>query len=139
MATSSVLFVCIHNAGRSQMAAGFLTRLGGDAIEVASAGTAPADALNPAVIAAMLEEGIDLREEEPKAVSPELLQQAGLVITLGADLRAMTAMAGAGTRFQDWDLPESAGLRLDAVRPVRDAIKARVLALLAELNAPAAA
>lgn len=139
MVTSSVLFVCIHNAGRSQMAAGFLTQLSGGSIEVASAGTAPADALNPAVIAAMLEEGIDLRDEEPKAVSPELLQQAGLVITLGADLRAMTGAAVAGTRFVDWDLPESAGLRLDAVRPIRDAIKARVLALLVELNAPAAA
>ena len=134
MAISSVLFVCTHNAGRSQMAAAFLAHLSGGSIEVASAGTAPADALNPAVIAAMLEEGIDLRDEEPKAVGTESVQQADLVITLGADLRALT-----GTRFQDWDLPESAGLRLDAVRPIRDAIKARVLVLLEELNAPAAA
>lgn len=134
MAVGSVLFVCTHNAGRSQMAAGFLAHLSGGSIEVASAGTAPADALNPAVIAAMLEEGIDLRDEEPKAVGTESVQQADLVITLGADLRALT-----GTRFRDWDLPESAGLRLDAVRPIRDAIKARVLLLLEELNASAAA
>lgn len=135
MAISSVVFVCTHNAGRSQMAAGFLSHLSGGSIAVDSAGVAPADALNPAVIAAMLEEGIDLRDEEPKAVSPELLQQADLVITLGADLRALAG----GAVFADWDLPESTGLRLAAVRPIRDAIKARVLTLLAELNAPAAA
>ena len=134
MATRSVLFVCTHNAGRSQMAAGYLTHLSGGSLEVASAGTAPADALNPAVIAAMLEEGIDLRDEEPKAVGPEMVQQADLVITLGADLRAL-----AGVAVQYWDLPESTGLRLEAVRPIRDAIKERVLVLLDELNAPAAA
>jgi arsenate reductase (thioredoxin) len=135
MAARSVLFVCTHNAGRSQMAAGFLAHLSGGAIEVSSAGTAPGDALNPAVVAAMLEEGIDLRQEEPRAVSVELLRDADLVISLGADLRGLPR----GLTYADWDLPESTGLRLDAVRPIRDAIKARVLALLSELNAPAAA
>lgn len=135
MAVDSVLFVCVSNAGRSQMAAGFLTQLSDGSITVESAGTEPADALNPAVVAAMLEEGIDLREEEPKAVSTEMLLQAGRVITLGVDLRPLSG----GVRYDDWDLPESGGLQLAQIRPIRDAIKTRVLALLAELNAPAAA
>ncbi len=135
MAINSVLFVCVSNAGRSQMAAGFLTQLSGGSIAVESAGTEPADALNPAVIAAMLEEGIDLRDEEPKAVSPDMLWQADKVITLGVDLRPLSG----GVRFDDWDLPESGGLQLAELRPIRDAIKARVLTLLAEFNAPAAA
>ncbi len=135
MAVTSVLFVCAHNAGRSQMAAGYLTHLSGGTIVVESAGTEPSDALNPAVVAAMLEEGIDLRDEEPKAISPEMLGQADLVITLGVDLRPLTG----GASFVDWALPESAGLELPAIRPIREAIKARVLTLLAELNAPAAA
>lgn len=135
MAINSVLFVCVSNAGRSQMAAGFLTQLSGGSIAVESAGTEPADALNPAVIAAMLEEGIDLRDEEPKAVSPDLLWQVDKVITLGVDLRPLSG----GVRFDDWDLPESGGLQLAELRPIRDAIKARVLTLLAEFNAPAAA
>ena len=135
MAINSVLFVCVSNAGRSQMAAGFLTQLSGGSIAVESAGTEPADALNPAVIAAMLEEGIDLRDEEPKAVSPDLLWQVDKVITLGVDLRPLSG----GVRFDDWDLPESGGLQLAELRPFRDAIKARVLTLLAEFNAPAAA
>jgi protein-tyrosine-phosphatase len=117
------------------MAAGFLTQLSGGSIAVESAGTEPADALNPAVIAAMLEEGIDLRDEEPKAVSPDLLWQVDKVITLGVDLRPLSG----GVRFDDWDLPESGGLQLAELRPIRDAIKARVLTLLAEFNAPAAA
>lgn len=135
MAVRSVLFVCTHNAGRSQMAAGYLTHLSGGTIEVSSAGTAPADALNPAVVAAMLEEAIDLRDEEPRAVSSELLREADLVISLGADLRGL----GGELSYSEWDLPESTGLRLEAVRPIRDAIKARVIALLTELNAPVAA
>ena len=135
MAVNSVLFVCVSNAGRSQMAAGFLTQLSGGSIAVESAGTEPADALNPAVIAAMLEEGIDLRDEEPKAVSPDMLWQADKVITLGVDLRPLSG----GVRFDDWDLPESGGLQLAELRPIRDAIKGRVLTLLAEFNAPAAA
>ncbi|MFT3833461.1 MAG: heat-shock protein HtpX [Micropruina sp.] len=135
MAVRSVLFVCTHNAGRSQMAAGYLTHLSGGTIEVSSAGTAPADALNPAVVAAMLEEAIDLRDEEPRAVSSELLREADLVISLGADLRGL----GGELSYSEWDLPESTGLRLEAVRPIRDAIKARVIALLSELNAPVAA
>lgn len=135
MAVHSVLFVCTHNAGRSQMAAGYLTHLSGGTIEVSSAGMAPADALNPAVVAAMLEEAIDLRDEEPRAVGFELLREADLVISLGADLRGLSGELS----YSEWDLPESTGLRLEAVRPIRDAIKARVIALLSELNAPAAA
>lgn len=135
MAVRSVLFVCTHNAGRSQMAAGYLTHLSGGAVEVSSAGTAPADALNPAVVAAMLEEAIDLRDEEPQAVSVEALHEADLLISLGADLRGL----GAELSYSEWDLPESTGLRLEAIRPIRDAIKARVLALLRELNASVAA
>lgn len=135
MAVNSVLFVCARNAGRSQMAAGYFTHLSGGLIAVESAGTEPSDALNPAVVAAMLEEGIDLRDEEPKAISLDMLGEADRVITLGVDLRALSG----GARFEDWDLPESGGLELAEIRPIRDAIKVRVLTLLDELNAPAAA
>lgn len=130
-----VLFVCTHNAGRSQMAAGFLTEFAGDTLAVESAGTAPADALNPAVVAAMLEEGIDLRDEEPARVTVEMLQEADLVITLGANLGDLAP----GSRYVDWDFPDPANSRLITVRPIRDAIKLRVLELLQELSAPAAA
>lgn len=131
----TVLFVCTQNAGRSQMAAGFLNQLGDGVVSATSAGTEPADALYPVVIAAMLEAGVDLREAEPVAVSPEAIADADLVITLGADLRGLVP----GVRFADWDFPSSADSRLEAVRPIRDAIRARVVALLAELKAPAAA
>lgn len=135
MAVNSVLFVCARNAGRSQMAAGYFIHLSGGLIAVESAGTEPADALNPAVIAAMLEEGIDLRDEEPKAISLDMLEEADRVITLGVDLRPLSG----GVRYEDWDLPESGGLELAEIRPIRDAIKVRVLTLLDELNTPAAA
>lgn len=133
--TRSVLFVCTHNAGRSQMAAGYLAQLSGGTVAVESAGTAPADALNPAVVAAMLEDGVDLRDEEPKLLTVEALQSADVVITLGVDVAALTP----GSHYTDWDFPDPAGSRLDTVRPIRAAIKRRVIELLAELSAPAAA
>ena len=125
----------------------FGTVPGGTAADVDAAVAAARAAFDPlitvgdrrerlaAVIAAMLEEGIDLRDEEPKAVSPDLLWQVDKVITLGVDLRPLSG----GVRFDDWDLPESGGLQLAELRPIRDAIKGRVLTLLAEFNAPAAA
>ncbi len=134
MASRHVLFVCTHNAGRSQMAAALLAHLGGPSFVVDSAGTAPADALNPAVVAAMLEVGIDLRDNEPTLLSPEALHEADLVITLGVDSAELP-----GSHYIDWDFPDPAGSRLETVRPIRDAIKARVLALIGELNSPAAA
>ena len=134
MAARHVLFVCTHNAGRSQMAAALLAHLGGPSFVVDSAGTAPADALNPAVVAAMLEVGIDLRDNEPTLLTPEALYEADLVITLGVDSAELP-----GSHYIDWDFPDPAGSRLETVRPIRDAIKARVLALIGELNSPAAA
>ncbi|MCB0891101.1 MAG: arsenate reductase ArsC [Micropruina glycogenica] len=134
MASRHVLFVCTHNAGRSQMAAALLAHLGGPSFVVDSAGTAPADALNPAVVAAMLEVGIDLRDNEPTLLTPEALHEADLVITLGVDSAELP-----GSHYIDWDFPDPAGSRLETVRPIRDAIKARVLALIGELNSPAAA
>ena len=134
MASRHVLFVCTHNAGRSQMAAALLAHLGGPSFVVDSAGTAPADALNPAVVAAMLEVGIDLRDNEPSLLTPEALHEADLVITLGVDSAELP-----GSHYIDWDFPDPAGSRLETVRPIRDAIKARVLALIGELNSPAAA
>ena len=134
MASRHVLFVCTHNAGRSQMAAALLAHLGGPSFVVDSAGTAPADALNPAVVAAMLEVGIDLRDNEPTLLTPEALHEADLVITLGVDSAELP-----GSHYIDWVFPDPAGSRLETVRPIRDAIKARVLALIGELNSPAAA
>ena len=134
MASRHVLFVCTHNAGRSQLAAALLAHLGGPSFVVDSAGTAPADALNPAVVAAMLEVGIDLRDNEPTLLTPEALHEADLVITLGVDSAELP-----GSHYIDWDFPDPAGSRLETVRPIRDAIKARVLALIGELNSPAAA
>ena len=134
MASRHVLFVCTHNAGRSQMAAALLAHLGGPSFVVDSAGTAPADALNPAVVAAMLEVGIDLRDNEPTLLTREALDEADLVITLGVDSADLP-----GTHYLDWNFPDPAGSRLETVRPIRDAIRARVLELIGELNSPAAA
>jgi protein-tyrosine-phosphatase len=134
MAPRFVLFVCTHNAGRSQMAAAFLSQLGGPAFAVDSAGTAPAEALNPAVVAAMLEVGIDLRDNEPTLLTREALDEADLVITLGVDSADLP-----GAHYLDWNFPDPAGSRLETVRPIRDAIRARVLELIGELNSPAAA
>lgn len=135
MAPQSVLFICTHNAGRSQMAAGFLNHLGTGVAVADSAGTAPADALNPVVVAAMLEEGIDLRGAEPSVLTSDALNAADLVVTLGVRVPLLNYPV----RRLDWDLPDPAGERLDTVRAIRDEIKALVIGLLADLDARAVA
>jgi arsenate reductase len=117
----SVLFVCIHNAGRSQMAAGWLTALAGDAIEVRSAGTAPADQVNQVAVQAMAEVGVDITAATPKVLTGEAVQASDVVITMGC---GDTCPYFPGTRYLDWPLDDPAGQGIDAVRPIRDAIKA---------------
>lgn len=126
----SVLFVCIHNAGRSQMAAGWLTALAGDAIEVRSAGTAPADQVNPVAVAAMAEVDIDITTATPKVLSGEAVEDSDVVITMGC---GDTCPYYPGTRYLDWPLDDPAGQGIEAVRPIRDAIKTNVEQLIAEL------
>ena len=126
----TVLFVCIHNAGRSQMAAGYLRHLGEGRIDVLSAGSAPAESINPAVRDAMLEEGIDLSAEKPKILTTEAVIASDVVVTMGC---GDTCPFYPGKRYEDWVLPDPAGQGIDAVRPIRDEIKARVTALVAEL------
>ena len=128
--TPSVLFVCIHNAGRSQMAAGWLTHLAGGRIEVRSAGTAPAEHVNPAAVEAMKEVGIDITSATPKVLTGEALEVSDVVITMGC---GDTCPFYPGTRYLDWPLDDPAGQGLEAVRPIRDAIKAKVEDLIAEL------
>ncbi|MFF2746981.1 arsenate reductase ArsC [Kitasatospora sp. NPDC058048] len=132
----SVLFVCVHNAGRSQMAAAFLTRLGGDRVEVRSAGSAPADGVNPAVVRAMAEVGIDLSAETPKVLTVEAVRASDVVITMGC---GDACPYFPGKRYLDWQLADPAGRGVDAVRPIRDAIEQRVRALMAELGIEAVA
>jgi protein-tyrosine-phosphatase len=127
----TVLFVCIHNAGRSQMAAGYLRHLGEGLIEVLSAGSAPADSINPAVRDAMLEEGIDLSAEKPKILTTEAVIASDVVVTMGC---GDTCPYYPGKRYEDWVLQDPAGQGIDAVRPIRDEIKARVTALIADLT-----
>lgn len=126
----SVLFVCVHNAGRSQMAAGFLTALAGDAVEVRSAGSAPADSLNAAAVEAMAEVGIDISDRSPKILTPDTVQSSDVVITMGC---GDTCPVLPGVSYRDWDLPDPAGKDVEQVRPIRDQIKTRVQALIAEL------
>lgn len=123
----SVLFVCVHNAGRSQMAAAYARHLSGGAVEVRSAGSAPADTINPAVHEAMLEEGIDLAGERPKVLTPEAVQASDAVITMGC---GDACPIYPGKRYEDWVLEDPAGQGVDAVRPIRDEIRGRVAALL---------
>jgi protein-tyrosine-phosphatase len=127
-----VLFVCVHNAGRSQMAAGFLSHYAGDRIEVRSAGTAPADDINPAVVAAMAEVGIDLRAlgARPKRLEDAAVEASDVVITMGCGDECPYYP---GTRYLDWQLDDPAGQGIDAVRPIRDEIERRVQGLIAEL------
>ena len=122
----TVLFVCIHNAGRSQMAAGYLRHLGEGRIDVLSAGSAPAESINPAVRDAMLEEGIDLSAEKPKILTTEAVIASDVVVTMGC---GDTCPFYPGKRYEDWVLQDPAGQGIDAVRPIRDEIKARVTAL----------
>ncbi|TWV34541.1 arsenate reductase ArsC [Streptomyces misionensis] len=127
----SVLFVCVHNAGRSQMAAAFLTHLAGDRVQVRSAGSAPADTVNPAVVEAMAEVGIDISAESPKALTTEAVQASDVVITMGC---GDTCPVFPGKRYLDWQLPDPAGQGVDAVRPVRDDIDMRIRKLMTELG-----
>jgi arsenate reductase len=129
----SVLFVCIHNAGRSQMAAAYLTHLAGDRVEVRSAGSAPSNAVNTAAVAAMLEEGIDISAEIPKILTDEAVRASDVVITMGC---GDTCPIYPGKRYEDWALDDPAGQGIDAVRPIRDEIRRRIEALISEI-APA--
>ncbi|HNE88926.1 MAG: arsenate reductase ArsC [Candidatus Nanopelagicales bacterium] len=129
----SVLFVCVHNAGRSQMAAAYLTHLAGDRVEVRSAGSAPADAVNPAAVEAMAEEGIDMSAEIPKVLTDEAVRASDVVITMGC---GDTCPIYPGKRYEDWKLDDPAGQGVDAVRPIRDEIRKRIEGLIAEI-APA--
>jgi len=126
----SVLFVCVHNAGRSQMAAAYLTALSGGRIEVRSAGSEPAGKVNPAAVAAMAEEGIDLSAEIPKVLTTEAVKDSDVVITLGC---GDACPFFPGKRYEDWKLEDPAGKGVDAVRPIRDEIKARIGQLISEL------
>ncbi|MCL2533957.1 MAG: arsenate reductase ArsC [Nocardiaceae bacterium] len=130
MTTPSVLFVCIHNAGRSQMAAGFLANLAGDRIEVRSAGSAPAEQVNPAAVEAMAEVGIDISTQSPKILTVDAVQASDVVITMGC---GDTCPVFPGKSYRDWVLDDPAGQGLDAVRPIRDEIRVRVEALIGEL------
>ena len=127
----SVLYVCVHNAGRSQMAAAYTRTLSGGAVEVRSAGSAPADTINPAVREAMLEEGIDLSAETPKILTTEAVEASNVVITMGC---GDTCPIFPGKRYEDWQLDDPAGQGVDAVRPIRDDIRARVTDLLNSLG-----
>ncbi|MER5930991.1 arsenate reductase ArsC [Streptomyces sp. NPDC002054] len=135
-AVPSVLFVCVHNAGRSQMAAAFLTHLAGDRVQVRSAGSAPADAVNPAVVEAMAEAGIDISAETPKVLTVEAVQSSDVVITMGC---GDACPYFPGKRYLDWALTDPAGQGVAAVRPIRDEIEQRIRGLLAELDIPASA
>jgi len=130
-ARPSALFVCVHNAGRSQMAAGFLAALSGGAVEVRSAGSMPADQINPAAVEAMLELGIDLRAERPKVLTPDAVKASDVVITMGC---GDVCPVFPGKRYEDWTLDDPAGQGVESVRPIRDEIRARVLTLLDELG-----
>ncbi|MDJ0350100.1 arsenate reductase ArsC [Cryobacterium sp. PH29-G1] len=126
----SVLFVCVHNAGRSQMAAGFLTALSEERVDVFSAGSEPKEQINPVAIAAMAEEGIDIAGNVPKILTIEAVKQADVVITMGC---GDACPIFPGKRYEDWQLDDPAGQGIESVRPIRDEIKARVEHLLAEL------
>jgi arsenate reductase len=126
----SVLFVCVHNAGRSQMAAGFLTHLGDGAVEVRSAGSLPGHQVNPSAVAAMAEVGIDISRQTPKVLTTDAVQASDVVITMGC---GDACPIFPGKRYLDWDLDDPAGQGVEAVRPIRDEIRARVQTLLTEL------
>ncbi|BCN57082.1 arsenate-mycothiol transferase ArsC1 [Rhodococcus sp. Br-6] len=130
MTVPSVLFVCVHNAGRSQMAAGFLAHFAGDGIEVRSAGSAPADQINPAAVEAMAEVGIDISAQSPKILDVGAVQASDVVITMGC---GDTCPVFPGKSYRDWVLDDPAGQGLAAVRPIRDEILVRAKALIAEL------
>jgi arsenate reductase (thioredoxin) len=126
-----VLFLCIHNAGRSQMAAALLARHAGDKIVIYSAGSAPGEALNPAVVAALAELGIDISAERPKALTDEMAREADVIVTMGC---GDACPVYPGKRYLNWELPDPAGRSVEEVRPIRDEIDARVKALVSELT-----
>jgi arsenate reductase (thioredoxin) len=128
---ASVLFVCVHNAGRSQMAAGFLSHLAGDLVEVRSAGSLPAGEINPAAVEAMKEVGVDISEQKPKILTTEAVQASDYVITMGC---GDACPVFPGKKYLDWTLDDPAGRGLDAIRPIRDEIKARIEALITEIT-----
>ena len=130
-AAPSVLFVCVHNAGRSQMAAGFLRTLSGGAVEVRSAGSMPADQINPTAVDAMLEVGIDIRAEQPKILTTEAVQASDVVVTMGC---GDACPVYPGRRYLDWELADPAGLSIDGVRQVRDEVEVHVRGLLEQLG-----
>ncbi|WP_104138192.1 arsenate reductase ArsC [Arthrobacter sp. ZGTC131] len=127
----SVLFVCVHNAGRSQMAAAFLTSLAGGRIEVRSAGSQPADKVNPAAVEAMAELGIDMSREIPKILTTEAVKESDVVITMGCGDECPYFP---GKRYEDWVLEDPAGQGIDSVRPIRDEIRTRIEGLITELQ-----
>ncbi|GIT79018.1 arsenate reductase [Leifsonia sp. LS1] len=126
----TVLFVCIHNAGRSQMAAGYMRELSGGRLEVLSAGSEPKDQINPVAVQVMAEEGIDIAGEQPKILTTDAVKESDVVITMGC---GDTCPIFPGKRYEDWDLTDPAGRPVEEVRPIRDEIKRRVQGLLAEL------
>ena len=130
MSKPSVLFVCVHNAGRSQMAAGFMRELGHGRVEVLSAGSAPKDSINPVAVEAMAEIGIDIASKTPKILTPEAVQQSDAVITMGC---GDACPYYPGKRYEDWVLDDPAGQGIESVRVIRDDIKGRVEKLLSEL------
>ncbi|WEK13072.1 MAG: arsenate reductase ArsC [Candidatus Microbacterium phytovorans] len=126
----TVLFVCVHNAGRSQMAAGYLQHLAGDRVEVLSAGSAPKDQINPVAVDAMAEEGIDIAGGTPKLLTVDAVKESDVVITMGC---GDACPIFPGKRYEDWQLDDPAGQGIDAVRPIRDEIRSRIEGLIAEL------
>ena len=130
MSTPTVLFVCVHNAGRSQMAAGWLRHLAGDRVQVLSAGSAPAEGINPVAVEAMAEVGIDIAGEQPKLLSDAAVEKSDVVITMGC---GDACPFYPGTRYEDWKLDDPAGQGIEAVRPIRDEIRGRVEELIASL------
>ena len=133
--TPTVQFLCVHNAGRSQMAAGWMRHLAGDRVNVLSGGSEPADAINPAAVEAMREVGIDISDQVPQPWTDEILDATDVVVTMGC---GDTCPVVPGTRYLDWELDDPAGRPVEAVRPVRDDIEQRVRGLLTDLNVAAA-
>jgi len=130
MTIPTVLFVCVHNAGRSQMAAGYLRALGGDRVEVLSAGSEPADRINTVAVAAMAEEGIDIAGQEPRILTTDSVRQSDVVITMGC---GDACPIFPGKRYEDWELNDPAGQGIESVRVIRDDIKSRIEKLLEEI------
>ncbi len=126
-----MLFVCVHNAGRSQMAAGFLRHLAGDRVEVRSAGSLPAEEVNPAAVAAMAEVGIDITDQKPKVLTTAAVQASDYVISMGC---GDACPIFPGKAYLDWDLDDPAGQGVDAVRPIRDQIEILIKELLARID-----